>query len=138
MIFDFNVPYQPTNTNDTKVYTQGEVSEKYATFGQRAEIAASHVLRLPEKLVNTVMQIVKAALFAIAAIFTFGQSEFLVGELRLACKRAVINMAGIGTSLIGFFAPVNAMHWQIHCTLHLMGDQADLKKRTIVSALLSV
>jgi hypothetical protein len=118
MIFDFN-------------YNSDQVS-----FGKRAQLAMTHVLNIPEKLLNVIAQLAKLILFGIAAGLTFGQSKLLNEEVKLAAKRVVTNVVGLGTSAIGFFAPINAMEWQTK----LVGKMFEAKpsKALFVAGMLSV
>ena len=110
MIFDFDVPYSQIS------------------FGQRAEMATTHLLNIPEKVLNVIVQIVKLVVCAFGAALACGQSTYLNENFMLAGRRTLINAAGIGTSLIGFFAPMKALEWQMRVIENLLGDMKNIKQ----------
>jgi len=118
VIFDFNYPDEP--------------------FSLKAQVATSHLIHIPERILNTITQLVKTILFALAAGLALGKSEYFNTELEIAGKRVVLNLAGVGTSLIGFFAPLNALQWQGELLKSTM-ENIDIKNgQGMLTAMLAV
>lgn len=120
MIFDFNIPYERVD------------------FTTRAQAATSHILHLPERIFNSIIQIAKLALFAIACAFSLGKWEVLNDDLKLTGKRVITNLAGIATSLLGFFAPIFAFKCQMTIVAGLIPQPTDESPLKIMPYLLAV
>ena len=129
MIFDFNIPYKIdfTTQMDQETYElcKNIGGGEGVGFGRRVELAGSHLIHIPESLLNTITNVVKLIFSAIACALTFGQSQLLNNECRLAFGRTVSNLAGIGIHTAGLFAPVNAVKWKLDLLERLTRAIAD-------------
>lgn len=94
MIFDFN-------------YNYDELS-----FGQRAQLTFTHLAYIPSKIVNTVMELAKMIFFVLGAALALGFASYLNQGVKQAFAKTISNLVGIELSLIGLFAPLNAIKWQ--------------------------
>lgn len=129
MIFDFNIPYKidVTTQIDDETYQlcRSIGGEEGVGFGRRVELAGSHLIHIPESLLNVITNVVKLIFSAIACALTFGQSQLLNNECRLAFGRTLSNLAGIGIHTAGLFAPVNAVKWKLYLLERLTRAIAD-------------
>lgn len=112
MFFDFNISYSGPNS---------------IPCGERAGIMMSHLVNIPARIVSTVVELAKLIFFTIFAALSFGQSDYMNGGVRISANKLAISSAGIGISIIGIFAPVNALTWQAQVTGNIiMNDFKDM------------
>ena len=130
MFFDFNtyasgkVKYGPFPTS----------CPSSATIDQRIGLSFKHMANIPERVIGSIIQIVKMIFFSLLVVFTLSLSSSIKNELRDSGRRFVLASAGIGISLIGFFAPFNAREWQGNLYMHMYkGREIDQITSSVLS-----
>lgn len=99
MIFDFNIPYSPSQTDP---YAPS------AGFFERAEKATEYALDIPVRIIFCIACIAKLALYGIACAFSFGQSRTFNRNFMHALQGSLVQPLYLGISILGIFAPMNA------------------------------
>lgn len=102
MICDFNVPYE------------GEFHGlgRSASLGVRANLAAVHTVNIFVKTAQTIIELAKLIIFTVLAAIFVGQSKYMNEAVILSAFRLNHTAIAAGISVLGFFAPLNALKWR--------------------------
>lgn len=111
MFCDFNVAYS---------YNREDPDVKFVTAERRAGIAMVHIANIPLNIVAAVIEVAKLIFFSVLAALCFGQSITLNSQVEVSARKLAYNMAKVGISVVGFFAPMNAGKWELELIEKLM------------------